>query len=435
MPKSASHLPLAGEQELLQAVRRSENPRRVFRDRAVAFVCLFVGLGYLARLLKTVASRLQVNKIWDDSYMFVRYADNILKDGIVSWNPHGQPTYGLTSLLYMSVVLPMRVLFRHNAALAIECASLLCGALFLCLFVVLVFRSSNMTGRARTVIALGVLLPIAGYCYSLAGHFTSGMDTMFALAYLCAYFLVFHRYERLPSRAAAVTLAVLSGLAFSARPDLLIYTMTLPAALFLFAPARRRQTGLILLAGGALVLAQMGIYAVYFHSPLPLPFYVKGFHHYGGFPYEAYHAIAAHQLADYLHDTWFLFALIAVGFRHRLQEWTAMSRGLLVATLVSLIYFRYFAVQIMQFDQRFYYPTLPALGALAAYCLGLAWKAGSAAPRQCPCLAAPRPGSGGSGAGRRPAARRAADARRFARPGWQAALARFPGRRRVPCVS
>ncbi len=351
-----------------------ETSRQILMRRIGVCVCWLVGLGYLARLLKTIASRLRVTLIWDDSYMFIRYADNILKHGTVSWNPQGPPTYGLTSLLYMGVVLPMRALFRHNAAVAIECSSLFCGALFLCLFAMLVFRSSNTAGWARTVIALVVLLPIAGRCYSLAGHFISGMDTMFALFYLCAYFLVFRHYERSPSRAGAVLLVVLGGMAFSARPDLLVYTATLPAALFLLAPARRRQTGRILLASGALVLVQMVAYAVYFHSPLPLPFYVKGFHHYGGFPYEGYRVVAAQELAHYLHDTWFLFVLIALGFRRPLREWTAMSLGLLVATVAALIYFRFFAVQIMHFDQRFYYPTLPGLAALASYSCGSFWK-------------------------------------------------------------
>ena len=45
--------------------------------------------------------------IRDDSYMFVRYADNILAYGNASWNPGGEATYGLTSSLFLVVVLPI----------------------------------------------------------------------------------------------------------------------------------------------------------------------------------------------------------------------------------------------------------------------------------------------------------------------------------------
>jgi len=47
---------------------------------------------------------LSVVWLWDDAYMFSRYAHNILNNGAIAWNPDGVPTYGATSLLYLAVV-------------------------------------------------------------------------------------------------------------------------------------------------------------------------------------------------------------------------------------------------------------------------------------------------------------------------------------------
>src|SRR5215831_18276787 len=39
--------------------------------------------------------------VWDDSYMFVRYADNLPRFHAIAWNPGGAPTYGLTAPLFL----------------------------------------------------------------------------------------------------------------------------------------------------------------------------------------------------------------------------------------------------------------------------------------------------------------------------------------------
>src|SRR4029453_7354546 len=64
--------------------------------------CLGVLLFGIARLFVGPDPFLYV---WDDSYMFVRYADNLRAFHTVAWNPGGAPTYGLTSPLFLSVVL------------------------------------------------------------------------------------------------------------------------------------------------------------------------------------------------------------------------------------------------------------------------------------------------------------------------------------------
>ena len=48
--------------------------------------------------------------IFDDSWMFYRYALHVREGLGVAWNPDGIPTYGLTSLLWLFVVLPFTFL-------------------------------------------------------------------------------------------------------------------------------------------------------------------------------------------------------------------------------------------------------------------------------------------------------------------------------------
>jgi hypothetical protein len=52
---------------------------------AVAVCGGIIGLG--------IVSQLSARRVWDDAYMFVRYADNILTYHKAAWNPGGEPAY------------------------------------------------------------------------------------------------------------------------------------------------------------------------------------------------------------------------------------------------------------------------------------------------------------------------------------------------------
>ena len=80
---------------------------------------IFLGILSLACLVQiflVVLARLDQNRLDDDAYMFVRYARNILNHGAVSWNPGEAPTYGLTSLGYLGLVLLLQTILRADAA-------------------------------------------------------------------------------------------------------------------------------------------------------------------------------------------------------------------------------------------------------------------------------------------------------------------------------
>ncbi len=150
----------------------------------------------------------------------------------------------------------------------------------------------------------------------------------------------------------------------------MIYTFTVPASLFLFHAERRRKqlAGLMLTITGIVLLAQMGIAWSYFNSPVPLPFYAKALHLYEGF--IGYKFVPLRQWLSFLIAYRFLFLAITVDVVVYFRTWrkvsTPLEKSLLIATGLFMAYYFFFVLQIMYMNQRFYYPTLPAVALLAA---------------------------------------------------------------------
>jgi hypothetical protein len=332
--------------------------------RGVAACCL--GLFTVAVLVQFSA-----RFILDDAFMFVRYADRLLSEGRLSWNPGGPPTYGITSPLYLGIVVPLRLLFSENAALAAQVSSLLAGVLFLGLFAILL-ASHLCAGRTvkRCLMVMSVF-PLAVSAKYLSGHFVTGMETTFALAYLTGYILLAKTCERGRSAACAVWLGVLGGLAFSARPDLLLYAFGVPISMAVLGPESetRRRGWLVLCVTGATAVGQLLVAMWYFDSPLPLPFYAKGLGLYSDHMISLYRVVPTIEFLTYFASYWFLFLIIGADLYYSLRAGRSgispVEAGLLGATVAFLIYYLFFVLQIMPYHQRFYTPTLPAVLFLA----------------------------------------------------------------------
>lgn len=340
-------------------------PRTMPRCLAVA------SLGCCAVIALTVLYHFTDFYAWDDAYMFVRYADNFLSTGVLAWNPGGEATYGLTSPLYLLVVLPIRLLAPGNAAFVAVTGSLVCGVAFLILLVILVGRHTDASPLGRGFLVLLVLFVLAGAVFHTSQHFASGMDTMFAMAYLTAYILIAKDQEQRGTVGKALILGIWGGLAYFIRPDLMLYSAIVPLSMLVFAAdGRARRHALI--AGGvsAIVLAaEMGLAHAYFGTALPLPFYAKGTGLYGADLRSSYRLISVAQLVQYVSYFWLFFVLIAVDLilrPGRRGKRSPVERGLLVATALFIVYYLGFVVQIMYMGARFYYPTLPAVAFLAA---------------------------------------------------------------------
>ncbi len=308
------------------------------------------------------------SSVQDDAFMFVRYADNILNTGEPSFNSGHEATYGLTSPSFLAMVLPLRVVFPHNPVLTMLFASSISAILFL---ILLVYLLHVTTGRENTLVKQGIflviLLSILCDAKNFSVHFSSGMDTMLALSFLTAYILVSIRYRESVTLSSVLFTGILGGLAFSIRPDLLIFCFALPLVTVFFSSTSRKKVhaAAILLVTILVVLLQILFYSKYLNSPLPLPFYAKSINHYGAYFQEMYKLFPVKGLIKFVFSFPLLFSVIGIalfidvkGFWKWISETT---KGLFLATFIFIVYHLFFVTPIMDYSQRFYYPTLPAI--------------------------------------------------------------------------
>jgi hypothetical protein len=334
---------------------------------------LIVTAAVLAALVAAkVLSRFNAASIQDDAYMFTRYADNILLTGVPSFNPGGEAAFGLTSPAFLAVVLPVRAVLHQNPALTMLCSSALCGLIFVWLLAVLVRRSiDGADPPLGHLVGAVVLMSSVLAMNDISAHFLSGMDTMAALAFLTGYILVSMQHQRSLTVSSTLLTGCIGGLAFSVRPDLLIYTVTVPAAVLLASPDRRSRlmAAVILLITASVAGLQILVYSKYLNSPLPLAFYAKSIGFYGSYLQEQYHLEGLKQLYKYIASFPFLFSAIGVALLIDFRGWwmrlSAVGKGLLPATAVFIGYHLFFVVPIMGYSERFLYPTLPAIVFLA----------------------------------------------------------------------
>lgn len=332
----------------------------------------FLTIVLVAIITATVLFQFTAASVQDDAFMFTRYADNILTTGTPSFNPGCEATYGLTSPAFLGVVLPIRAVLSQNPALTMLCSSAVCGLIFIGLLIVLIRNSiDGMNPSLNHIITVIVLLSLAFAANNFSIHFLSGMDTMSALAFLTGYILVCIWHQRSLTVSSTLLTGFMGGLAFSFRPDLLIYTFSVPLVILLFSSSRgsRLKAAGILSVTSLTVLFQILFYSKYLNSPLPLSFYAKSTSHYGSYMRESYHLYSLKQLCKYIFLFPLLFSAIGIAlfidFRRWWQGISVIGKGLLLATAAFFGYHLFFVIPIMGYSQRFYYPTLPALVFLA----------------------------------------------------------------------
>jgi 16S rRNA (cytosine1402-N4)-methyltransferase len=235
---------------------------------ALGVAALVVGM--LARLL----SLGDWPRTWDDSFMFVRYADNLRLRGALAWNPGAAPAYGLTSVLYVAVVLPVRLVVS-SPVLAIMLSSAISGAAALILLLALLRNHASTSDPVARAAGVALVIgTLAAAREMILAHALSGMDTLFAMAYLTAYFLLVRGPAARPTRGWIIAAGVWGGLAYFVRPDLLLFSALIPLAMLILGSQRRAAIVLLLVSAGVvgveLLLARLA-----FGTWLPLPFYLK----------------------------------------------------------------------------------------------------------------------------------------------------------------
>lgn len=329
-----------------------------------AFLCsvIAVFLGFFAIEL---ACQYADHQIWDDSYMFVRYADHFLSNGRLSWNPGQEPAYGLTSPLYLILVVPVRMMLPTNPLMTMLISSTIGGMLLLALLIYLLMRHTDASPIPRLFWPILLLTVLSFNVWTFISHFVSGMDTTFSLTTLAGYIILAKSFERAPTRARTLILGLAGGLMFFVRPDLLLFSYLSLLALILLSPVHRRQALLALALTIAATAACIAFSAWYFHSPLPLSFFQKGLLHYEASIYIRHAKVPYKEGFSFAEAYWpfivFNGADLLFNFRRWLKDGSAVEKGLLAAAILFGIYYLFFVIQIMPFNQRFYYPLVPPL--------------------------------------------------------------------------
>lgn len=288
----------------------------------------------------------------DDSYMFVRYADQILGGHGYSWNGADGPTYGCTSSVFTLVVTLGRALAPQVAPLDLVLyIGRFIGVLGLILLGMLLRRS------AHPVLYWSALFWTATWPkYSY--HTSTGMDTGLAWCAICILLLCCQRLRKSGTTMNTILCAFVAWFSFNVRPDSGIYAALLPV---LFIWPKRDLILKFSCSFGLLLLLDTAIKWQYFGDPLPLPFYAKstgmlegylGWYRWNPIKY-------AYILTLCLSPAIFW---MTIGFRRDKWRWILVL-GLPV--FISVLYF-FRVTQIMGENGRYYYPALPIFFLLAA---------------------------------------------------------------------
>jgi hypothetical protein len=299
---------------------------------------------------------------FDDAYMFLRYADNLIHGGRYGWNVEDGNTFGCTSIVYTFLVAICRWLFpRVDGGMLLKAISAALGVSAIALLALAVRRATRKISHAGAAI-LAVLALLLMNDVRFWFHAFSGMDTMLSLNANALLLLGACSTEGKSRRI--VVAAALGYLAFLVRPDNALFALLVPALILLAVERNRR--GAILYAVSFLVLISIDTAAKFwiFGDPLPLTYYAKRIAFLSG--YSGFHK---------WNPVAYLFGFIEYAAPFLICIGLTVSRRTIAfvgAALVpvALTFAQYFSVvQVMGYDFRFYFPAIAFVVVAAAVCL------------------------------------------------------------------
>jgi hypothetical protein len=302
---------------------------------------------------------------FDDAFMYLRYAGNILAGHGFSWNPGDGQVYGVTSIAYAGIVTMARALFPTIPAdVFLTRLSGLTGLLAMLLCSYAVSRGSRHR-LSRFAIASVCVMPFFLFVPAMRFHALSGMETMLSIAANSVLIIAMLRLERDRSTSALIITAIAAWFAVLVRPDNGLFAVLAPAFILWIAYRSGARTILMYcgILAGLLILDSAIKFAV-FGDVLPLSHFVKQ----RGF-YDAYAGTPRWNPVRYL--TAFLYALspywavlILTARRERIG---IIAAYLVPVALTAAYYFR--VIQIMGDNFRFYAPAIPFIIVPALICL------------------------------------------------------------------
>jgi hypothetical protein len=290
--------------------------------------------------------------LFDDAYMFARYAGNVRAGLGISWNPDGVHTYGQTSPLWGMLV----VLFSYlpvGTWKMLTLGSWVCSiaAVIALAWAVAASAQSEFMSSTWRVLPL-VVLPLTGTVVFF-GNQATGMETMLATCLAALFVGLMFACRRAAARPELVALVGL--LLFLARPESAIVVVLFAALVWILMPASTLSKRKIVTIAGIFfggVLIDLLVCKLYFHTALPLSFYMKSKHPYEGYS-EVWHPELL-MLAFLAGCQLYLAVLILLGRR---RDWKMIA----CCVTPALAVFAYLGTvtQIMGFNSRYYTPYFP----------------------------------------------------------------------------
>ncbi len=316
-------------------------------SKAFFALCLLFYVAYAAQLAaKNVL-------YFDDAYMYLRYAQNLLSDGVYGWNTD-RPTFGCISVPYTFWVTGLKAagLERLGQGAMLILASSFWGlvaigsALRLGLFCV--EKKAGDLPRALVWLLVGLVAVNPLFIKNT----TIGMETSLSM---CANLWLVNAAFAAQKRgfyARGIFVLVFSGyFAYLVRPDNGIYATLFPV-LFLWANSAGLRKTIGFCAGlSALLAIDLALKWCYFGNPLPLPFYHKS------------GKVGGYLLPEQFEPCRNLFFFLALlGWPFWVALFTVRRADWRVATAflgpLGLTFAFYFTItQIMGFDSRYYFPS------------------------------------------------------------------------------
>ena len=293
--------------------------------------------------------------MFEDAYMFFRYAIQLRHGFGIAWNPGGPHTFGLTSLPWLLVVwlgtftssIPQHLLPTLSSAV---------GLLTLFLVAWLFSRRARSPWLRHVEITFPLVAFPLLFNHLFDVSISNGMETMLGMLFVTLFlYQLLHLLDQ-PSPRRCLLLAVLGVLAVLTRPEALLPIALTPICAIPLLPRDRRLPLLSVFFStmGLLLAADLLFNRAYFGSPVPLAFYIKAVHGYDDFllllnPFAA--NLSFFQIAAPA-----LLAIVLFSRRHQLRLLL-----LFLLPLTALLLYLLSVMQIMGIGARYYTPFLPFL--------------------------------------------------------------------------
>jgi len=294
---------------------------------------------------------------FDDAFMFIRYAENILSGNGFTWNAGDPAIFGCTSILYTYMVSLSKFLFggfAGNSWILVGTA-LFFGMAFLIELQAGLYKSLRSSLLKDRLVLAVLTIPFIVLPLIFGFQVSTGMETTLSLFLHTGFIFSVIRYgnQEDKDRKWLGLAGITTYLIYLVRPDNALVAALFPMGYFISRKQYRHLIKWIVLAGAFLVLDSVVKY-IAFGSLLPLSYYAKK----SGFT-EGYTAKYFWNPVKYLTQfiaymmPYILVIFVFVRKKHRLL----LSAFLLPVTGTFLYFFTF--DQIMGFNARLYFPFIP----------------------------------------------------------------------------